>query len=99
KKILFSQAKEAFKKLSLVPESEIPDYILLDINMPEWDGDRFLEEYPKLLERLTKHPKIVIISSAITKVEIDKFSNHPLVSDFWNKPLKKEQFSELILAK
>ena len=73
----------------------LPDYILLDINMPIMNGWEFLDEYKRLnLDPLGKS-KIYIISSSVFSNDINKARSYPLVKDFISKPLNVEKIKEL----
>ena len=73
----------------------LPDYILLDINMPVMNGWEFLDEYKRLnIDPLGKS-KIFIISSSVFSNDINKARSYPLVKDFISKPLNVEKIKEL----
>jgi CheY-like chemotaxis protein len=75
--------------------SKLPDYILLDINMPIMNGWEFLDEYTHLnIDPLGK-TKIYIISSSVFSNDINKARSYPLVKDFLSKPLNVEKIKEL----
>ena len=75
--------------------SKLPDYILLDINMPIMNGWEFLDEYKRLnLDPLGKS-KIYIISSSVFSNDINKARSYPIVKDFISKPLNVEKIKEL----
>jgi response regulator RpfG family c-di-GMP phosphodiesterase len=75
--------------------ADLPDYILLDINMPIMNGWEFLDEYKRLnLDPLGKS-KIYIISSSVFSNDINKARSYPLVKDFISKPLNVEKIKEL----
>jgi CheY-like chemotaxis protein len=74
---------------------QLPDYILLDINMPIMNGWEFLDEYKRLnLDPLSK-TKIYIISSSVFSNDINKARSYPLVKDFISKPLNVDKIKEL----
>src|ERR1700760_751823 len=74
---------------------KLPDYILLDINMPIMNGWEFLDEYKRLgLDPLGK-TKIFIISSSVFSNDINKARSYPIVKDFISKPLNVEKIKEL----
>ncbi|CAN5487483.1 response regulator [soil metagenome] len=74
---------------------QLPDYILLDINMPIMNGWEFLDEYKRLnLDPLSK-TKIYIISSSVFSNDINKARSYPLVKDFISKPLNVDKMKEL----
>jgi len=74
---------------------KLPDYILLDINMPIMNGWEFLDEYKRLnIDPLGK-TKIFIISSSVFSNDINKARSYPLVKDFISKPLNVDKIVEL----
>ncbi|TWJ02275.1 response regulator receiver domain-containing protein [Mucilaginibacter frigoritolerans] len=75
--------------------NKLPDYILLDINMPIMNGWEFLDEYKRLnIDPLGKS-KIFIISSSVFSNDINKARSYPLVKDFISKPLNVEKIIDL----
>lgn len=78
--------------------SKLPDYILLDINMPIMNGWEFLEEYEKFKIDPQHKTKIFIISSSVFSNDISKAKSYPLVKDFISKPLNIEKITELFEA-
>ncbi|GAA4902617.1 response regulator [Mucilaginibacter defluvii] len=76
------------------PES-LPDYILLDINMPIMNGWDFLDEYNRLGIDPLKKTKIYIISSSVFSNDISKAKSYPLVNDFISKPLNVDRIKEI----
>ena len=79
--------------------SKLPDYILLDINMPVMNGWEFLDEYKRLnIDPLGKS-KIFIISSSVFSNDINKAKSYPLVKNFISKPLNVEKIVELFKVK
>ena len=75
---------------------QLPDIILLDLNMPVMDGWEFLDEYRKLEPTISKKSKLYIFSSSISPHDMERAKNISLVDDFIIKPLKKEKVTELI---
>ncbi|RVT98346.1 response regulator [Mucilaginibacter limnophilus] len=75
--------------------SSLPDYILLDINMPIMNGWEFLDEYMRLGIDPLKKTKIFIISSSVFSNDISKAKSYPLVEDFISKPLNVERIKEI----
>lgn len=74
---------------------KLPDYILLDINMPIMNGWEFLDEYKRLnIDPLGK-TKIFIISSSVFSNDINKARSYPLVKSFISKPLSVEKIKEM----
>jgi CheY-like chemotaxis protein len=75
--------------------SRLPDYILLDINMPIMNGWEFLDEYKRLNIDANGKTKIFIISSSVFSNDINKARSYPLVKDFISKPLNVDKIVEL----
>ncbi|MGY4537097.1 CheY-like chemotaxis protein [Mucilaginibacter sp. UYNi724] len=89
----------AIEKLIKVADTnvnELPDYIFLDLNMPEMNGWEFLREYERL--KLLKKIQIYILSSSIYREDMDKSKCEPLVEDFINKPLNLEHLRNILKA-
>jgi CheY-like chemotaxis protein len=98
---VFSNGLEAINFLNNAKKNpaELPDVILLDINMPVMDGWGFLEEYEKLLPQMDKK-KITtyIVSSSNDPADIKRSKNFAEVKDFIIKPITKQKFIEMIKA-
>jgi CheY-like chemotaxis protein len=91
--------KFAIDQLIEIQESnpaDLPDYILLDINMPIMNGWEFLEEYERLKIDPKGKTKIYIISSSVFNNDINKAKSYPLVKDFISKPLSVDKIRELL---
>lgn len=91
-------AIEELVELQKKDPSLLPDFILLDINMPIMNGWEFLDEYKRLnLDPLGKS-KIYIISSSVFSNDINKARSYPLVKNFISKPLSVEKIKEMFAA-
>jgi len=75
--------------------NKLPDYILLDINMPIMNGWEFLDEYKRLNIDPSGKSKVFIISSSVFSNDINKARSYPLVKDFISKPLNVDKIVEL----
>ena len=73
-------------------EENIPDLILLDLNMPEIDGWSFL----RLLEERNIAVDVVIISSTIDPSERTRALSYKAVKDFLTKPLTYDKIKHLV---
>ncbi|WP_020526319.1 response regulator [Flexithrix dorotheae] len=74
---------------------ELPDIILLDINLPIMNGWQFLDAYQEELGNLKKDIKIYMLTSAVYGENFEKAKQHPRVSGFIMKPLSCEKLKEL----
>lgn len=75
--------------------SELPQFIFLDIRMPEMDGFGFLEEFKKLDEIVRTTCFIVMLSTSLDAEDLKKAEANPFVNRFVNKPLDKEKMETL----
>ncbi len=78
--------------------SLLPDFILLDINMPIMNGWEFLDEYKRLNIDPQGKVKIYIISSSVFSNDINKARSYPLVKNFISKPLSVDKIKEMFAA-
>lgn len=76
-------------------ESELPDIIFLDINMPIVDGFVFLYEYEKFGTLVKDKCRVIILSSSDNKRDIDKIVNNDYVIKFVTKPLTEKTLEEI----
>ena len=87
---------EGLKFLKNADAEQLPEYILLDLYMPEMDGFEFLERFSKL-NNLRNRIEIYVCSSSKNKEDRDEVMNYPFVSAFLEKPLSEEFLEMLIL--
>ena len=92
---VFENGKDAINALKPLIKSgrNIPDVILLDLNMPIMDGWQFLDEFKKL--DIPKKITLYIVSSSIDPRDINKAKEYELVSDFIIKPLTRDRLVAL----
>jgi CheY-like chemotaxis protein len=89
-------AIDRLAKIQRENPNELPDYIMLDINMPVMNGWEFLEEYKRLnIDPLGKI-KLYIISSSVFSNDINKARSYSMVKDFVSKPLNVDRIKELL---
>lgn len=90
------EALEYYDNLKSNNNSDFPELMFLDLNMPVMGGweflDNFIEEKYKPYNEKTK---IIVLSSTIDPKDIEKVKNYPIIIDFISKPITKEMLEEL----
>ncbi|MBI3220047.1 MAG: response regulator [Bacteroidetes bacterium] len=90
------EALEHIKSCAHVNLQELPDIILLDINMPQMDGWEFLNEFERLHEHVLSKTKVWMLTSSIAPEDIEKSKTYQSVKDFISKPLTLDKIKEII---
>lgn len=73
-----------------------PTCLLLDINMPELTGWKFMEQYMLIPDYIRRYFVIHIISSSVNREDMNKAGTNPNVKSYIQKPLSKEAVAKLI---
>lgn len=76
-------------------DNEIPDLILLDLNMPILNGWEFLEWFTAWVNTASKVPVVYILSSTVDPEDQKKAMDYSSVKGFISKPLTKEHLAGL----
>lgn len=77
-------------------EQELPDVILLDLNMPVMDGWEFLDIYSKLRGTLVKEVDVYVLTSSIDEKDRQRVGNFPFVKGYLTKPLTNDTILGLV---
>ena len=96
----YTNGQDAIEQLQRIAdqESELPDMILLDLNMPVMDGWEFLNAYEKIPLCNPEKIHLFIVTSSISPYEVERAKHIPAVQEFIVKPMVKEKFVDLIGA-
>ena len=96
--LVFKNGAEAIRymKPRIISSDELPDVILLDINMPVMDGWQFLDEFVKIKPMIKKKITIYMVSSSIDDADLERARGYEEVSDFIVKPVKEEDLEKML---
>jgi CheY-like chemotaxis protein len=68
----------------------LPDFILVDINMPQMDGWEFIERIRLLKGKMSKNTQVYLASSSISFEDKNKSKKYPEIVGFLSKPITIE---------
>ena len=77
-------------------QSEIPDIVLCDINLPDGRGWDFLNQYSQLKSQLAKTPKVYMLSSSVIQDDRIRAEKNEDVLKYFSKPHSKEDFETIV---
>ncbi|MDF3820802.1 response regulator [Leptospira sp. 96542] len=94
--IVCENGKEAYDMLKsrILSDETLPELILLDLNMPVWDGWQFLEEVTLIpvLRQIT----IYILTSSSNEEDLIRADKYNLRGNYLIKPISVEKFAEIV---
>ena len=76
--------------------ADLPEIILLDINMPLMDGFEFLREYSKLPPKIRDNSIIVMLTTSMLNSDEEKAKKNPYISGFFTKPPSEDLIKQII---
>ena len=74
----------------------LPDYIFLDISMPEIDGFELLDELTNYSTNFFASTKLYIVTSSLNERDMERAFSYSILSGYKGKPLTVESVKELI---
>lgn len=83
----YQSAKTALQEIYAIN----PNYLFLDLNMPEMTGWDFLDSFNSELNKV----KIYILSSSVDERDISKASGYSIVKDYFSKPMIKKYIKSI----
>ena len=77
-------------------KEELPDIILLDINMPVKDGWQFLDDFFKIKSKFVKEMEIYILSSSDAPDDIKKSKTYKDIAGYLCRPIEAETLKKIV---
>lgn len=74
------------------PESDLPEFVFLDINMPIMNGFEFLN----WLDARPEKPKVIMYTSSVRDEDRKEATRHPEVVAYVEKPLSNATFEAIL---
>lgn len=94
--LIFHNGKEALDRLSAIINNgeNLPELILLDLNMPVMDGWEFLDEFTKIPapQKIT----IYIVTSSIDPADVERAKQYDDVNNYLVKPVTVNTLKEIL---
>ncbi|WP_425392037.1 response regulator [Ekhidna sp.] len=87
-------AMESVKEALDYLETEHPDVILLDINMPALSGWDFMDRFSSM--NIASETKVYMVSSSVNPEDRERAVKNDLIADFIEKPLKAEHLRQML---
>lgn len=90
------KAMEKLSELNANNPDQFPDYILLDLRMPEMHGFEFLEKFEEIFPKPKKDTQFIITTSSVIQKEKEKAFRFKRVTDFIIKPIPTDLLEKLV---
>jgi CheY-like chemotaxis protein len=89
-------AESAQDALDIIKSSDhLPELIFLDINMPKMNGWEFIEEYSRLKPGGDGRTVIIMLTTSMNPMDLEKSKKSPHIAGFKTKPLNAEMLADI----
>jgi len=89
-------ALEVLEGLYHHPEGGFPDYVLLDLSMPEMHGYDFIREFEDRFPSMKNRTRFIITTSSVIREEEEKAAEFDSIREFLVKPIPRDYIESLI---
>ncbi|XCF07048.1 response regulator [Tamlana crocina] len=95
--LICHNGKDAFDKLKaiIVNGESLPELILLDLNMPVWDGWQFLDAFKTI--PTTQKITIYILTSSNSEEDIERAKKYNMDGNYIVKPISLKELKNIVL--
>ncbi|MGB6036888.1 MAG: response regulator [Cryomorphaceae bacterium] len=76
-------------------EAGVPDYIFLDVQMPQMDAWEFMKKYVAIDPRIQKTKHIILLSATFNPEDEEAASDHAMVLELITKPINAQILERL----
>ncbi len=77
---------------------DFPDFIFLDLDMPDLDGWAFLDRYHNTGDNADR-TKVFILSTFASSLDRNRAKHHSMVEGFYDKPISRNSIIQLLKSK
>jgi CheY-like chemotaxis protein len=97
---IFHDGQESMNMLQdrIMNGGNIPDIILLDLNMPNADGWAFLSNYVQINSTIRAKIRLYVCTSSIDPKDVHRAQSIPDVQDFKEKPISTDAINQIIAS-
>ncbi len=92
---IVGNGKEGMDFINRCTEEEIPELVLLDVNMPLMNGFEFLEEYANIKKTKTNKITLLMLTTSQNSTDVEQSRAYKMLSGYIGKPLLKSKINNI----